>query len=262
MKTETITPRDLVAAIHSAYAGSSACHSQGDGKLSETEILRLLAVRQIIPLSVFAGTEGLTINQAFDDQLSRHAQNALMWGLRGRVEFLTELTDWSFADLVGVPRIGPAAASEIERAMARYGLLLKDGDPALLEKAQASSDDAVTDSGQLATQGTPEEIAEACARSLIEIGNEIIRDGTSLLRFSGQIVFGGSNHTKGCLENYIHEHRQSQCGTVERIVAPWLALVDAQRARRKRSAKNPRKQDAPRPERDGNVFRPTFAKSG
>ncbi len=260
MKPELIPTRDIVAAIDSAYDSSSVCHCQTDGKLSKDELMRLLVVREIIPLSFFNGVDAVTIREAF------HAhewgrQRSCVYELAKRLHFVTELTEWTFADLLTLPQVGRGSAREVERIMATYGLLLKDGDPALLAKTEeGDSDDAV---GTLlsATGGTPEEITNACAKALLKIGNEVIRDGVSLLKFSGEVAFGDSKQTPSYLKRYIHKRKQSQYEEVRRVVASWLALLEANRARGKGAAKR-QPTNRPAVEAEDNVVRAAFGQGG
>ena len=74
----------------------------------------------------------------------------LLWVFRDRPEYkgqpgpliedLNELTAWTYEDLLRLDGVGPVKASAIERCIARYGLLLKDGNPALLEAARQDAE--------------------------------------------------------------------------------------------------------------------------
>jgi len=94
------------------------------------------------------------------------------------VKYLTQLTAWTYADLLRVANLGPAAASKIERKMAKYGLALKGADPSRLEELDEEEPD-----GQ-PIEGTPNEVRGAVAKGLIDLGERFVRQGGSLMKFA------------------------------------------------------------------------------
>ena len=141
MKTETIKATDLIGAIHDAFRGTDSCHCEGDGKLSENELVRLLAMRGTIPIDLLDGPLSVTIDEIGDSYYSgrnrvpkeRQMPHTVVRKLGHKVRFLHELRDWTYADVLALGEVGPQSVRQVERAMAAFGFLLKDGDPALLE---------------------------------------------------------------------------------------------------------------------------------
>ena len=123
MKTNLIAQSAAIAdAIHFAFRGSSACHCHGDGKLSETELLDALCRRGHVHYAD-TGKQALDILR-----LLHFGGGNPSYSLRQRgVNYLPQLQEWTFADLIALRGVGVTFATQIEFTMSRYGLALKDG---------------------------------------------------------------------------------------------------------------------------------------
>ena len=171
MQIETIKATDLVGAIHDAFRGTDSCHCEGDGKLSEAELTRLLAMRDIIPATLLSGPLSATLEELDDGYWGHRTKvshekrlpHSVVRGVGNKARFLHELREWRYSDLLALAGVGTQAIEQTERAMAAFGFLLKDGDPARLEPEPEPEPE--TD-GRAPT-GDSREVREACAEGLI-----------------------------------------------------------------------------------------------
>ena len=260
MKTEMIKATDLVGAIHDAFRSADSCHCQEDGKLSEVELTRLLAMRDIIPATLLSGPLSLTLDEVGDGYYRRNnliprekrIPQTVVRGVSGKARFLHDLRDWTYGDLLKLAGVGAQAIEQTERAMAAFGFLLKDGDPARLEPEPEPETE-----GQAPT-ADPGEVSEACAEELIALATEMVRDGASLMKFAGRM---GIDDTRvaGLLKKYTQRNKQTSHQKVMRVAGPWIAMVDSERARQKERAKRSAAKRATRPvQTEGNVVRAAF----
>lgn len=265
MKTEMIPAADLVGAIHDAFQSADSCHCEGDGKLSEAELTRLLAMRDIIPADLLNGPLSVTIEEISDRNYSSRSRvsvekripHTVARQLYNKVRYLHQLRNWTYADLLALAYVGPQAIEQTERAMAAFGFLLKDGDPALLEpepEPEPLSDGQAPFADLSGARDT-------CAEGLIALANEMIRDGSSLLKFVGRMGFDGTR-VSGLLKKYIQTNKQTSHQKVIRVAGPWISMVDSERARQKPGRKQPAKRAPVTPATpaptDDNVIHATF----
>lgn len=262
MKTETIKATDLVGAIHDAFRGSDACHCEEDGKLSEDELMRLLAMREIIPATLLSGPLSVTIAEISDGwSRTRHMvphdrrlPETVVRQLRGKVRFLHELTGWTYGDLLALGGVGPRAVEQTERAMAAFGFLLKDGDPALLEP---EPEPEITAEAHTAD---PDKVRETCSEGLMQLATEMARDASTLIRFASKM---GADDTRvsGLLKKYAQRYKQTNFQKVLRVAGPWIAMVDSKRARKKPARKQSQGKRAAVPAlTEGNVVHAAFGR--
>ena len=154
--------------------------------------------------------------------------HGVIWNLEhAGITHLSQLKDWVFADLLRVNGIGQTSAVKIERALAEYGILLKDGDPALLEEVMQVADEEGP--AESIANGTPEEIAMACSNGLMKLADEMSKSATLLMRAAVKIP--QLEKRKTCdINTYLkNEHI---CGAeVRRIAQPFLNLAAGEKRR-------------------------------
>ena len=249
MKTEMIPARDIVAGVRAAFRGAASCHCHTVAKLGEEEVLNYLARQGVVTLGDIHGINAITIELLWQER--HHGgfgkfTNATARALGARVKYLADLQEFTFGDLLAIPEMGRAAARSVERVMAGFGLLLKDGDPAFLEavreEKQAEGRLPAPPSDQ-----SPEEIRVSTARALIELGATMMRDGASLTKTAAKIGFGDTR-VAAALSRYTSEHKQSAYEEVARIAAPFLALEASEKSRRNTKSNRPAKVEEPVPQ--------------
>ncbi len=241
MKTETITATDLVGAIHDAFRSADSCHCEGDGKLSEVELTRLLAMREIIPTDLLSGPLSLTLDEVGDSYYRRNnpiprekrIPHTVVRRVSDKARFLHDLTAWTYGDLLRLPGVGAQAIEQTERAMAAFGFLLKDGDPARLEPEPEPETAAQTHTAD------PGQVRESCAEGLIALATEMIHDGASLMKLAGRMGIDDTR-VSGVLKKYAQRYKQTNHQKVLRVAGPWIAMVDSKRAREKSVRKQSR----------------------
>ena len=244
----TLTSAEVARAIRNAFRRAASCHCETVGKLGEGELMDHLIAHAVIEPQDASGIAALEIaalnRYTRRDLLTNNAQWALN---QADVRSLNDLRDWTFADLLKLTDISMASAKRIESVMAKYGLLLKGGDPALLEEHRMQPEPVST--GPL-PDGTPEEIRARTARALFEIASKITRDGASLTRIAALIIPNserGDGRRKGQLKNYI-KLGQASAADVARVAAPVFAIEALEKERpSKGSSKRPSKAPAAEP---------------
>jgi len=242
MQTDMIPTRDIVAGVRAAFRGAESCHCHTVAKLGEDDVLLSLARQGVVSLGDIHGINAITIGLLSRERfyggfgkLTHSAAHALSQ----RVKYLIDLQEFTFGDLLALPDMGRAAARSVERVMAEFGLLLKDGDPAFLEAVREEKQGE----GRLPappSDQSPEDIRMTTARALIELGAAMMRDGASLTKTAAKIGFG-EPRVAAVLNRYITEHKQAGSQDVARIAAPFLALEATEKnprhSRLNRSAK-------------------------
>ena len=90
--------------------------------------------RRVIQLADLHDARGIPI-----EMLEKHEGGVLAGGVIRQlvyghnVRYVTDLTRFRLSDLINMERVGRKNARQIELLMARFGLLLRDGDPTILE---------------------------------------------------------------------------------------------------------------------------------
>ena len=229
----------IVSAIHQIFSSSGPCHCHGDGKLSEDEILRALTDQRVIRATDVGRDDWLPLQRIF-----RFGFAAAQFGLeRKGVRHVHQLTDWTYADLLALPGVGPASVDKIETTMAKYGLLLKDGRPNRLAEA-AEIDDVG------AEEKSPEDIRGECSTALMKLAQQMFSAGTSLMNRAVRVSSGKpSAHPLKCYVKRAMPGHEA----VARIIAPLMALEAA-----RKPARRGRRRDAPPLVREGKVIRGAF----
>ncbi len=250
MKSETlVATRDIVAGIRSAFRGAESCHCHTVSKLGEEDVLNSLARQSVVSLGDIHGIDAITIallsRERFYGGFGK-LSNTTARALSQRVKYLADLQEYTFADLLALPSMGRAAARSVEKVMAEFGLLLKDGDPAFLEavreEKQAEGRLPAPPSDQ-----SPEDIRMTTARALMELGEAMMRDGASLTKTAAKIGFG-EPRVAAALRRYIAEHKQTSSEDVARIAASFLALEAAEKEPRHSRSSRPANAEEPVPQ--------------
>ncbi len=142
--------------------------------------------------------------------------------------------------------------------MAQFGLLLKGGDPALLERPPTPEPEEPYDG----PARSPEEIRTACHQALTKVANSIMRDGTSLMRMASSIATGQKRAS--VLRRYTGDLNQARAREVATIIRPLLKLEASETQQAKEEArKQAKKQRTVKPaavEPEGNVVRAAFGR--
>ena len=173
--------QQLVMAIREVFHRAQPCRCQGDGKLSESEVLAALVRLGHVHYADANDPRFLPISE-IEHGAGFHAS----WELgRHGVHFLPQLESWSFADLLKLDRIGPAAAAKIEAAMAKYGLSLRDGDPNRYRHLLEQEPEAQAEGP--AITGTADDVRQACRKDLMNLSEVFLRHGISLARYAVRV---------------------------------------------------------------------------
>ena len=240
----------VAAAIRKAFRSSDPCRCHGDGKLSETEVLFALADQGAIRGVDVEREDWLPIEHIFRfSYLTTHRE----LGRRG-VRFLHDLTDWTYADLLALPYVGPSTVDQIEAKMAKFGLLLKDGHPNRLAEAEEQKPAPhMSVSG-----GSPDEIRQTCAKSLTKIAMRMLSAGTALLKQSARVTAG-----LGAAPNLRRQvTARGPCHEeIARIIAPLCEVERRERVGSRtaeRRTGRPRDVDRPAVVHEGKVIRGAF----
>ena len=148
--------------------------------------------------------------------------------------------------------MGAAKVDLVERMLAKHGLLLKGGDPAIIERVKAEENERrrVREEIQEALeQGevTSDNLFEEACDELIAIARSVIQDGALLMNSAAKMLArqnGDGRRSRtyyvSILKRYAMSASRSRCGDVGRLIAPVIALDAAERAERKKgSCKKP-----------------------
>ena len=230
------TGRDIAAAVRGTFNGANVCPCSNLVKLSEDQILQRLLAQGMIALRDIHDPRTMPVQtlERVSDQLLPHAA---MRSLSHLVRSLGALGELTYGELMALPSIGPLAAKKIERAFARGGLLLKDGDPALLHRVHDEPDEApapaeVLAAGQPRT-ASPEAACVDCGTALLKLAKKILHDGTSLAGIAAQLTFDPKNAAKQ-LRHWVSHSDRPFVADVRRIAA---LVIGSERPKRRRSGR-------------------------
>lgn len=243
--SDTITEARLVAAITRAFHCGAACNCQGPAKLSENDLRLALFDEGVISR---AGLPDPTAHDlALDSDLVRRAiGHRDTWSLSHTgVRTLGELTAWTYQDLLALSGVGPLAVKKIELTMARFGLLLADGDPALIHQARRQRDRERGAAGRPPADGVrdPHEVRILAAEALTKLGRRALKDGGSLFGLAHAIYAG--KRAVGPIKSYVTRDNGSYAQEVARACGALFALEARESARRKETKRTPARAAAP-----------------
>ena len=133
-----------------------------------------------------------------------------------------------------LPGIGRVSADKVERSAATFGVLLKDGDPALLEDAAEEPEEEETvQQGPSVSGGTPEEVRGRCGVALMTLATDLSAHAASVMRMAARMSAGGK--MSGIVRRYATSD-QAWHDKVLRVAQPVLDLEDAARGRKGRKS--------------------------
>ena len=138
--------------------------------------------------------------------------------------------------------------------MAKYGLLLKDGNPNRLAEAE----ERVPAPHMSVIDGSPDEIRQACAKSLTKIAMRMLSAGTALLNQSARVTagLGAAPNLRRQVTARVPCHEE-----IARIIAPLCEVERRERVESgsaKKRTGRPRDADRPAVVREGTVIRGAF----
>ena len=259
MKTDMIPAREVIAAIHGAFHGAGSCHCHTVAKLGEDDILAYLARRKLVSLAEVIEIQSLSIVAITKRYGDLVIPDTVAWTLRrAGVTLLSDLTNWTYADVLRLDRMSRRSVEKLQEGMAQFGLLLKDGDPALLERPPTPEPEPEEPYDGPAR--SPEEIRAACHQALAKVADSIMRDGTSLIRIASAIGTGQKRASP--LRRYTGDLNQARAREVATIIRPLLELEasETEQAKARKQVKT-KKQRTVKPaavEIQDNVVRAAF----
>ncbi len=120
-------------------------------------------------------------------------------------------------------------ANRIEKGLARLGITLADGNPALIEQVKREKEAAAWQERKarrvLLSDASPEQLRETTAEALITFGEKANREATSLMRFACRVTAG--KRAAGVMKNYIA--RGGACAEeLRRFVAPLAQIENSE----------------------------------
>ncbi len=261
MTNEMIPAREVIAAIHGAFHGAGSCHCHTVAKLGEDDILAYLARRKLVSLAEVIEIQSLSIVAITERYGDLVIPYTVAWTLRrARVSLLSDLTKWTYADVLRLDRMSRKAVDKLQEGMAQFGLLLKGGDPALLERTPTPEPEPEEPYDGPARSA--EEIRKACHEALTKVANSVMRDGTSLIRIASSI--GTGQKRASVLRRYIGDLNQARAHEVATIIRPLLELEASETEQAKAEARKQvktKKQRTAKPvpvETEGNVVHAAF----
>ena len=245
MRTKLIAQSAALAeAIHYTFRGSAACHCHGNGKLSENELMDALCRRGFIHRAD-AGKQDLDISGALEDVRGSNPS----YHLRERgVNYLPQLQEWTFADLMALPDVGVTSARRIEFIMSRYGFALKDGDPSRYQHLFEQEEKQEPDGRPIAR--SPDEDRAIATKELVRIGQRMLAVGGTFVKTAARL--SARSKIGGALLNSVR--------SVERINqdAMVIAGVVSQLERQETAIKKAKGRRRPAVTEQGNVVTGNF----
>ena len=242
MTTETKS-QAIMAAVYHAFHRADPCHCHEEAKLSEGEVLAVFIKKGLLDVADTPHQDALSIGNLRAAGAISYGESQMVKALG--VTHLPELRFWTRHQVLRTSSFGAKKVDDLERLAAKFGVLLADGDPALLEevKQDGEIESEADEYCGLVTRPrtvpqTPDEIRLQCMEGLLKLSQKLLSDGASLARHAGKLVSSeGSGRQAGALRRYV-TNRQVAAAQVRTIAQPFYDLVDAEMPRR------PTKRDA------------------
>ncbi len=198
--------------------------------------------RKIIQPEDVHGICAITLDMVCDDD----PDNTPFWTLRREgIRYLIEVTEYTHKQLCRLPSMGPAKADQIERLLAKRGLLLKGGDPTIIDRVRAEEAERSQvreEIHQAVSNGevTSDTVLEDAVEGLIAVANSMLKDG-ALLMSSAAKLWARKDGTGGrsrsyyvsILKRYAMSGSRSRFAEVGRLISPVIALDEAEKAEKK-----------------------------
>ena len=250
MKDKTAIPTATVAkAIRGAFHRAGPCHCETVGKLGEEELLVWLIGQGVLSYEdVGPGSIPVAALEKPQGRWGEGLPGNVISVLECYVTTITELSQWTLADLVSLPSINLRAARRIGSELREHGLSLKDDDGPEMSYSEPAKAPPLSDAN-------PEEIRIATSRALIDLSASIGRDSASVIRFATDLL--GGKTMAGRIKTYASRVGSSCGDDVRRVAAPLFALEERDR----KPARKAKRRAAPVQKRAlvDNVVRPAFA---
>ena len=242
--SEMISTDRLMAAIADAFRGQAACHCEGDGKLSEDELRLMLFTEGVVGQEHVpdARSKALALDGRIADRLLKHGHS---WTLgNAGLKSLAELTTWRLCDLARLEHMSTNKAKQIERALAGFGLLMVDGDPALIEQARQEREDKrqAEQKKRDIPVTTPEGIRSVAAARLMEMSTQAMSNSAALAKFAYRVAL--AEKVVGRMKVYAGRSDAVFADDMSRLFADLFDL-EANEAAQKKAAKKPVRRAAP-----------------
>ena len=257
MTTQT-SSQAIMAAVYHAFHRADPCHCHGDAKLSEGEVLAVFIKKGLLDVADTPHQDALSIDNLNAAGAISYSEKCSFTPLG--ITHLPELRFWTRHQLMRTPGFGTKKATEVERLAAKFGVLLADGDPALLEEVKkdgeiSSEEYTCHRPNPRKTPETPEEIRTACAEELLALAGQVIADGASLTRIAGKVATNkGERGQAGDVRRYLTRN-QTGAAHVRTITRAFIEMVDAEKPRRKPVRRRAKREAVAAVD---NVLRPAF----
>lgn len=142
------------------------------------------------------------------------------------IEYLEDLTQYRYEELLWMPDVGETNANLIEAAMAKHGVLLRDGEPAQVRDAPPAEPEPV---GRR-IEGSASAVRKAYAKTLFKSGEHLLKEATVLMK-AGARVLGGSK-VASVMERTINVRIQAHHEAL-RVIEPLRTIEDGGKVKRK-----------------------------
>ncbi len=266
MKTET-SSQAIMAAVYHAYHRADPCHCHGSSKLSEGEILAVFIKKGLVAVADTPHQDALSVENLVAAGALSYDEESTLRTLG--ITHLPELRFWTRYQILRVPSFGERKADQAEHLAAKFGVLLADGDPVLLEHVKqtggiSSEDDGWRGAHPRKVPETPEEIRSACANGLLRLASQLVADGSSLSRIASRVSANiGKRSQTGEIRRYM-TREQTSTEHVRTITRAFMEMIDAKKpGRRTKREQSPQHVAAPVVvESEGNVVRAAFGPKG
>ena len=232
MTTQT-SSQAIMAAVYHAFHRAKPCRCNDEAKLSQGEVLAVFIKKGLLNVADTPHHDALSIDNLRTAGALSTVDGFSFQGLG--LTHLSELRYWTRHQIMRRSNIGKKRADEIERLAAKFGVLLADGDPALLEECKQDGE-IIEDGYEVGyprkVPETPEEIRTACSENLFELAGKLIRDGASLTRIASNIATSkGGRSPAGTIRRYLTRN-QFGAAHVRTITRAFVEMIDAEKPRR------------------------------
>ncbi len=241
MTTQT-SSQAIMAAVYHAFHRADPCHCHEEAKLSEGEVLAVFIKKGLLDVADTPHQHALSIDNLEAAGALSNVDGISFKGLG--LTHLPELRYWTRHQIMRGFNIGKKRADEIERLGAKFGVLLADGNPALLEDCKQAGEISCKESwyrcpNPRTVPETPEEIRTACADDLFTLARQIIADGVSLTRIASNVATSkGARSPAGIIRRYLTRN-QTAAAHVRTVTRQLIEMIEAEKPRRAKRKTEP-----------------------
>ena len=130
----SFTSPEIVAGVRFAFGRCRGPHNADlPLLLTERTVLRGLVIARLVRLPDVTDPRHMPVRDLWYESGIEQLFGA-GWAVQNNCETLGDLAERTRAEVLAWPRVGPRGLARIERGLARFGLTLQDGDPALVEQ--------------------------------------------------------------------------------------------------------------------------------